>query len=808
MIVLSRLRQMLRSLVRRPSFTVPAVLTLALGVASTTAVFSVVYALLLRPLPFADASRLVRIWGSDLHSGEPRSNVSLPDFREWSVQNRSFEAIAAYQPQDGSLNVPGTTAERISEALATANLFPVLGVNMTAGRPFSPAEDRIGGAAVAIISHDLWTSRYGRDPGAIGRTMILDGVPHTIVGVVEAGASFPPKTDVWLPLEAAMPPWMRERSVRSLGVVARLRPAASVQSAQRDMDVLCARLQKSFPADDTGRGALVEPLRDALIGSTRDLVRIVFAAVLLLLVLCCANVAALILVRQGQREQEIAIRLALGASRATLVVEAFSESLITGAAAGVTGVMAAAAAVAEIVRLAPTSLPMRSSIALDWRVVVFAFAVAIATSAIAGVIPLLRRAAIMHSVVRPAGRSVTGSQSRGMRRLLVVGELALAVTLTCGALLLIRSYRNLAATSPGIAHLDVITAELQLPDAKTPRQDDGAPRPSPRMAQACAEVLGAIRRLPEITSAALAMDHPLRAGWTTGGVTIPGRPPDNGPPDQFRMRAITAGYASTVGLALLAGRDLGAADTIDAEPVVVINRAMAEKYFAGANPIDRTIVLWGTPRRIVGVFADERFLGLQEGSAPALYPPLDQIWLPSARFDLVVRSRQPLAPTMTDVRSTLAAIDGDISVSHPATLAGIASDLIAPQRFTMVLLSAFGSLSLVLAAIGVFGLIAYQVSLRARELGIRAALGAERSRLVLLIVREAAVLSAVAAAAGTAGALLLTRFLERLLFGVSPTDPATLAASALALAVIGICAAAVPALRASRVDPMTALRAE
>ncbi|HKB81401.1 MAG TPA: ABC transporter permease [Thermoanaerobaculia bacterium] len=802
----SKVRQSIRSLLRRPGFTIPAVLTLALAIGATTAVFSVLWGVLLSALPYTDPGRLVMVWENDLHNHSPREAASLPDFRDFQAQSRSFAALSALTSEDMTLSDPRSGAERIASGHVTFDLFSMLGVKPLLGRSFSSGDDQPNSANEVILGYALWQLHFGGDPSILGRRIRLENAAYTIIGVMPRGFAFPADTRLWTALEPHLKEFQRMRGNHGLLVIGRLRRGATLASAREEMAVIAARLARAYPSDNVGRGVFVEPLHEAIAGRTRPVLLLLFGAALLVLLIGCANVAGLMFVRVGQRGREIAVRFALGASRANVTREILLESLCISIAGAIAGTALAAWGVKTLLLLAPDTLPRRDAIAVHLPVLAFAMGMAVLSCVLAGLLPSISgsKQPLLKSV-RDAGANTDPSHARRSRRVLIVGELALAVVLTIGAVLLLRSYGNLAHVDVGVSHLDLITANIRFPEGKYPTPSRSEYPKWPKMTQAYDALLASVRSIPGVTGVALALNHPLRAGWTSQ-TRVVGRPATPGPQDELRIRPVSAGYARTVGLPLLKGREIEPSDRNGSEPVALINEATAEKYFPAEDPVGRKMEFWGIERRIVGVVGNERFLGLERGSEPAIYPPLAQV--PMNDIFVVLRSERPLQQVLPELLSAVAAVDPDVPRADPRTLATLVSHALAPERFTTVLLSIFSALALMLAAIGVFGLIAYQVSLRLRELSIRTALGAERRDLVLMIVREAGALSLVAMVIGWLAATALTRFLSTFLFGVTPLDPQAFLVSGFVLIAIGLAAGAIPAIRASRIDPMSVLRAE
>jgi putative ABC transport system permease protein len=807
------LRYGLRSLLRTPGFTGVAVLTLALGIGATTAIFSVVNAVLLRPLPYPEAERIVMVWMDNRRQGTPEDIHSWPNYADYRAQNRVFAELAAYVPS--GYNITGGCVEgacepqRVAAAASTAPLFGVLGVNPLLGRVYSADEEQQGRDAVVVISHGLWTRQFGGDPAVVGRTVRLNGRARTVIGVMPRGFAFPsPDTDVWVPL--VVPPQAREqRLVYGLYVVGRLKPAVTLERARGDMTTLARRLEEQYP-ENRDLGVNLVALPEQVIGKTlRTALWIMLGAVAAVLLIGCANVANLLLSRAATREREVGVRLALGASRGRLVRQLLTESVLLASLGGALGVLLAWGGLRVLVGLAPADIPRLDQVRVDGVVLAVVALVVMVTGVAFGLVPALQASRPnLVEALREGGRGGTaGQRGHRLRRLLAGAQVALVVVLLTAAGLLIRSFLQLQQVQLGFRPDHLLTMQLALPSAKYQ---------SPQQRLAFYDALvERVREVPGVQGAGAISDIFLSQTPRSTIFTIEGRPPT---PDQQNaevpLDAVTPDYFRVMGIPLKAGRTFTARDGPDAPPVVMVNENMARRFWPGEDPIGKRFK-YGAPDTpdsvspwltIVGVVGDMRRTGYDAPVRYETFLPLAQ--QPVPWMTLVVRTaREPLALAPA-VRAQVRAIDPELPVYEIKSMDQLLSAMVAQRRFSMALLGTFAGLALVLGLVGVYGVTSYLVVQRTREVGLRLALGAQPQELVRMVVRQGMGVAAAGIGIGLVGALAVTRLMAGLLYGVSPTDAATLAAVTALLALATLLANYVPARRAARVDPIVALRSD
>lgn len=801
---LQDLRYAARTLVKNPGFAIAAALTLALGVGANTAIFSVVNGVLLRPLPFAEPDRLMIVWETDPHNQSFREGASVPDFFDWKHQSRRFEQLAASTGAERNLTGPGKEPERLEIAAVSYDLFSLLKVEPSVGRAFRPEEDEPGGARVAILSHGMWQSRYGGAPEALGQIITLDGRDHEIVGVMPKHFDFPADAPLWVPLASATETFREVRGVHNLTVLGRLKRDATREAAQAEMAAIAARLERQFPEDNRGRGAAVESLHEAVVGRVRPALLVLLGAVGLVLLIACANVASLMLARASSRSREIAIRTSLGASRIRLVRQLLTESVLLALIGGAVGLAAAFWGLDALLALSPANLPRSDSIGIDLAVLGFTFGLSVMVGVVSGLVPAIQSSSAALSKTLNASSLRAGVRG-GTRGFLVVAEVAMAVVLAVGAGLLIKSFSHLRRVDPGFRAENLLTLRITLPESKYPVPPRSEYPKWPEAVSFYERLLERASAVPGVVSAAVALNHPLASGWTSQ-IEIVGRPEPLGPRDEVRMRPVSPGYFQTIGVPVLKGRAPGERDRQGMPSVLAVNEAMARRYFPGENAIGHSVRFWGKPREIVGIVRDVRFRGLGRDVDPAIYPALSQ--MPMSEFSLVVRTRVPPLSVLPALRTAVRSIDPDLAFFDVATLEQLLSDSVGAPRFHMVLLTAFGALALLLAAVGIYGLLSYSVAQRTREIGIRSALGARRADLLRLVVGEGLARSVLGLLLGLTGAFILTRFLAGLLFQVGTRDPYIFASVAATLLGVAFLASYLPARRAAKVDPMVALRYE
>jgi putative ABC transport system permease protein len=807
------LRHSFRALGRSPGFTAATVATLALGIGANTAIFSAVHAVLLAPLPYRGADRLVMVEGNYLTLGMEKIGASVPEFLDERAGISSFEALAAFRSRDLNLT-GGGEAERVPGASVSSDLFPLLGVSPARGRGFARAEEEAGRGSVAVVSDGFWRRHFAADPAAVGRTVTLNGTAYTIVGVMPPGFEFPHpayplahRADIWLPLSFTAEERLH-RSAYSLRVVARLRGGVSLARANAEAVALGRRWQRDLPdyrgprGEDGGWKLSVVPLTREIAGpGARRSLFVLLAAVGLLLLIACANLANLNLARSLAREPETAIRLAVGASRWRIARLLLAESLTLALLGGAAGALLALRGVGWLASSHPSALPRLGEARADAVFFVFAFALSALTGLLFGLAPALRAART--DLARSMRR--TGKVSGGLpgRRLLVASEVGLAVILLAGSGLLLRSFVRLAAVNPGFDPQHVLTAEIALPAS---RYDTDA-----RRAEFFDRLTDRLRQLPGVTAAGAASLLPLSGPGFSGPFSVEGRPFDTANPSFAGYRAVTPGYFATLSMRLSAGRPLTRGDAAGQTPVVIVADTLARRFFPKGDSLGKRIKLGapGSPRpwlTVVGVIADAPYAGLSIPARPEMYVP--QVQSPVSAMSLVVRGTADPMDLAASVRAAVATIDPDQPVYDVRALERLVSDAVAAPRLSALLLALFAGLAVTLSAVGVYGVASYSAARRTREMGIRAALGAAPGDLIRLALSEGTRSAAIGLVAGLAAALVLARGLSGLLYGISPWDPATFSIAAAFLAGVCLLAAYVPARRAAFNDPMTALRTD
>ena len=797
------LRYGARMLLKNPSFTFVAVLTLALGIGANTAIFSVVNAVLLRPLPYAEPERLVWLW--DTQPQLPTAPTSLPDFLEWKSQNRSFEHLAAFQSGSMFLDTGDGTRDT-PVGLVTPEMFALFRVSPILGRTFTDEETLPGRFRVAVLGHALWRSRFGSDPNVLGRTIDLSGAPYTIIGVMPEGFSFPDRAELWRPLP--IDPNNLDWGPHYLRVVGRLKPGVTLKQAQAEMSPIAARLSAQHADKNAGHGVKLELLRDVVVGDIGPALFILLGAVGFVLLIACANVANLLLGRVGARQKEIAVRTALGAGRLRVVRQLLTESLMLSVGGGAAGLLIAVWGVNWLVSLGPDTIPRVHEIAVDPRVICFTLLISVATSLLFGLAPALQASRPdLTGALKEGGRSGAGLHRNRLRSVLVISEVALSLVLLIGAGLMIRSFAKLNEVDPGFNPNRVFTMGVALLRNKYPEEE--------RVASFYSQLLERAAATPGVESAGAISDLPLLGSNTSDSFTIEGRPPvakQEEPSTEYHV--VTPRYFESMGIPLLAGRDFAETDTKQAPNVVVINESFARRHFAGDNPLGHRIRLQGQerdPLLIVGVVGDVRQLGIDkqpvpEAFVPFLQDPLSKTYQRS--MTIVARTKSDPAAVAGSLRAALTSLDKSLPVYDLKPMTEYLRDSLARRRFNLILLTAFGGVALALAAVGIYGVISYGVTQRTHEIGIRMALGAKKGDVLRLVVRQGMMMALVGVAIGLLASLALTRLMESLLFGVSVTDPLTFTMIALLLTSVALLACFVPARRAAKVDPLVALRYE
>jgi putative ABC transport system permease protein len=805
--MLADLRYALRTLIQSPRFSVAAVVALALGIGANSAMFSVVYGVLLRPLPFPQPDRLVFVQEASLRH-EGTSPTSPATLRDWREQQHVFDAMAAAELWGGSLTGSGRP-EEISGLRVSPSLLAVLRVSPALGRGFQDADQQ-----TVVLSHGLWQRRFGGDPGAIGRNLILNGTSYRVIGVMPAGFRFPPfwaeKAELWVPLVFA-PDRANDRGSRSLRVFARLRDGVSLQQAQAEMGAIAGRLQHAYPESyGTDAGARVLPLAEVTVGKVKPALLVLLGAVTFLLLIACANVANLLLARASGRQKEIALRLALGAPRWRLVRQLLAESLTLSAAGGALGLMLAWAAVHALTAAIPDAsrftLPRYQELGIGTMVVLFTFGVCAATGVLFGLAPALQFSRLdLQGTLKEGGRGTSHHSRTTLRSLLVVGEVAVSLMLLAGAGLMVRSLARLGAVDAGFDPHGVLTLRVVLSGPAY-----AAPDKRNRFYR---QAMDRVAAIPGVESAAGINHLPLAGDLWTFSFTVEGRPaPASADVPGAAFRVAMPGYFQTMRIPVLRGRDFSEQDDSAAPLVVVINRTMAQRFWPGEDALGKRIRLGGPNSRsswitVVGVVKDVEQGEWGAAADNEFYFPYRQNPEDFQKYITVVaRSAGDPAALATAIEKEIWSLDRDALVADVATLQQVVERAVWQPRSSTRLFAGFAMLALVLAAIGIYGVISYGVSQRRQEIGIRMALGARPADVLRAVLGEGAVLTGSGTALGLAGALVLTRYLRSLLYEVSATDPAVLAASAGILVLLAMAAAFLPARRATRVDPMIALR--
>ena len=800
--LLQDLKYSARLLARAPGFTLTAAAALAIGIGANTAIFSVVNTLLLQRLPYRDASRLAVVWEHNLPRSRKNNVVAPANFIHWREMNQTLQDLAAVTPSYGVTLSGGREPEVLQAQAVTAELFAILGVGPALGRTFTAAENRPG-TRLALISDRLWKRRFGGDRSVLEQTVQLQGFSYAIVGVMPPGFSFLDATvDVWLPIGFTAE--SRNPRGRSLSVVARLKEGVTFERAQQDMVRVGSELTAMFPAFNTGWTVNVVPLREQLTGDFKPALFVLASAVAFVLLIACANVANLLLARATARHRELAVRAALGAGRGRLVRQLLTESLLLSIAGGAAGLTAAWWAVRylRVVAAERLSIPRLELVAIDGWVLSFTVAASLLSAVVFGIVPaVMGSGAHLSPSLKEGGR--TGSAARGTRArgAFVVIEVGLALVLLVGAGLLVRSFARLLEVHPGFEPEKTITMRLSLLPAKYPGNEPAA--------QFFDRFFQEIDRLPGVQAAGAVSWLPLTGLGAATSMVILGQPiPPPGQEPVTDVRVLSHGYLKAMGIPLLRGRLFNESDPADARGRVVVNETFARTYWPNEDPIGKRVhINWDDlDDEIIGVVGDVKHVSLDRGIRPMTYWPYRRY--PYNSMTVAVRTAGDPALVVGEISSVLRRLDPDLALAAVRTMDEIVSNSVAERRLTMLLLTVFAGAALLLAAVGIYGVIAYSVTQRTQEIGIRMALGAQRADVLRLVVRNALVLVAVGVAAGGAGALILTRLMSGLLFHVRPADPLTFAVVSGVLIAVALAASTLPGLRATKVDPVIALRAD
>jgi len=810
--LLQDIRYGARRLLKRRGFTLIAVLTLALGIGANTTIFSVVNSVLLRPLPYRDSERLVMVWQTFLKKGWPQVPVTTLDFADIKAQSRSFDemATAFLDKEDYSLTGAGD-AEQVSGMAISANMFDLLGARPALGRNFLGDEDTVGHDRVVVISHGLWQRKFGGEPQVIGKTINLDSQLYTIIGVMPAGFEFPPPVsrgmlnvsasrDLWVPLVITRP----NRDSHSLAVIARLKPEVTVAQADAEIATIARQLEQQYPATNSDTGTSLSSLHEQVVQNVRPALWLLFGAVGFVLLIACANIASLLLTRATAQRREMAVRAALGANRSDLLRQLLVETLLLALAGGGLGLLAALWGIDLLRALNPGKLPRLAEVAVDFRVFAFTALMSLLTGLLFGLAPALHASRVnLSECLKLNARGLAGAASGRLRSLLVISEVALALVLLAGAGLLIRSFNHLMNVDPGFSPHNLLTAGIRLPGLRYANDE--------QVAAFNQQLVERVAQLPGVVSVGTVNSLPITGFQAATGIYIEGRPAATSISELplVNQRVVSPGYFQTMGIRLIKGRVFTDLDRRDTMRVVLINETLAERYFAGEEAIGKRIKIdsqeapWS---QIVGVVGDVRHAGLTQQIEPETYVPYTQdSWGVMA---LVVRTTNDPASLAAAVRAQVWTIDKEQPVFSVKTMDEILATSLAAERFNLILLGSFAAIALLMATMGIYGVSAYTVSQRTQEIGIRMALGAQPGNVLKLILYWAMRLILIGVACGLAAAFALTRLMESLLFGTSATDPATFAMVSLLLAGVALGACFVPARRATRVDPLVALRYE
>ncbi len=796
------LRYGVRLILKSPGFACVAILALGLGIGANTAIFSLVDRVLIRPLPYPDPDRLVMVWEDASYISFPRSTPAVANFVDWKQQNQVFTDTAAMR--DSRFSLTGDGSPEMIEGLAVgANLLGVLGVKPLLGRAFTDAEDH-SGENVVLLSYRLWQSRYGRDPGIIGRNILMDGIKKTVIGVLPAGFTVPSSRQVQylVPMHFTPQQWQNRRS-HYLRVMARLKPGITLVRAQSDMSTIARRLEQQYPNSNTHVGAVVVPVREQFVGKTGTALWVLLAAAGCVLLIACANVANLLLAKAALREREMAIRSALGAARSRLITQMVTESLLLSIAGGALGLLLARISAGLLVSLIPVGLAANTGI--DGTLLLFNLTVSLMTGLVFGLAPALQTVSVgIVERLKEGGRAGVGGASRRLRDVLVVAEVALALILLVSAGLLLQTLRNLHAIDAGFKPENILTLTTRLPGTKYSNHAE-------RVAY-FDSVLNRVRTLPGVENAGFTSNLPFTTIGNTNGFLVEGVqfPPGSGPDALYRE--VTSDFLQTMHIRLLEGRFFGSEDRAESLPVVIINETFKKQFWPSESALGKRIQTSGsnTPwQTIVGVVRDVRERGPELDMKPAVYLPFVQVpfgWnIPS---QLAVRTAMDPLGIAKAAREAIWAVDRDQPISDTGTMEDIVDLAVADHKQQTTLLGSFAALALVLASLGIYGVLSYAVTQRTREIGLRMALGASPGDVTGMVVRQGLALTALGIGIGLSVAFAVTRSLTKLLVGVQAADPGIYGGVAALLVLVALVACYVPAARAARVDPMIALREE
>ncbi len=805
--LLKDVRFAIRNLWQRPTFAAVAVGTIALGIGATTAIFSVVNAVLIKDLPFEEPDRLVQVWSSNTERGIARGFMSPPDIADYQARNRTFVDLAAYSEAELALIDTEGSAVKATGTWAGDNLFSVLGVRPLLGRTFTPEDGGAGAPKVVVLGHDFWQDRFGGDENVLGTSITVENDAYAIVGIMPPGFDFPAQSNFWLNRYLLSYPG---RYARWMDVVGRIQPGVDIEAARSDLANIAGQLQVEYPDWNRAYGTTVITLHESVAGDTRSALLVLLGATAFLMLIVCVNVINLLLARMADRGREIALRTALGAGRLRLGRQLLTESLVLAVAGAAVGVVLAVLGVEALLTLGPANLPRLDEVSVDGGVLLYVTAITIVTGLAFGMAPVFRLARTdVQLVLQDASKgSTVGLGRERIRNLLVTTEIALAVMLVIGAGLLVKSYSLLIETDPGFNATGILTFQLDLPTASY--------RDLPDVSEYHRNMTERLGNISGVTSVAGTATLPFDPEVPfLGNFLINGRPPPReGEEPRAHYRQVTPDYFRTMGIGLVSGREFTSLDHGDAPGAVIVNEALARRYFPDKEPIGE--VIEGLPPhlalggflvdqfQIVGVVRDVKYSGLAETSEPSLYLPVAQA--PFRRMSFTLRTTADPISLMTQVRGEVAGVDPIVPLSRIETMERLLSTSVARERFSMLLLGLFAFVALLLAAVGIYGVISYSIAQRTAELGIRMAVGADGGDVLKLVMRQGVRLATWGVGAGLFGAVMLTRVMASQLYGVSVRDPLIFLSVALVLGLVALLATYLPALRASRIEPVLALQ--
>ncbi|MCI0486738.1 MAG: ABC transporter permease [Blastocatellia bacterium] len=800
------LRYAIRMLLKKPGFTVIAVLTLALGIGANTAIFTVVDAALLKGLPYEDPDRLFHLWETTPQKEYSQREASYPDYQDWQ-KNQAFDSMAAYTGGMATMTGRGDP-ERVASPSATANFFSVLGVEALIGRTFQPGEDVPGAERVTVLTFGFWQRRFGGDPAILGQSLTLNGNNHIVVGVLPPSFQFALRqADLWRPYQPSEMQLSR-RFMHGTNVIARLKDGVTVEKAQAEMSAIGARIEQEHNQSHAGTGIILVPLQEEVVGDVKPVLFVLLAAVGFVLLIACANVANLLLVRSTARRKEMAIRAALGAGRSSLIRQLLTESLLLSIVGGIIGLLIAQWGVEALVAAIPehqlNTMPYLKGLGLDSGILIFAASLSIATGIVFGLAPALQSSKTdLTEALKEGGRASAASSRNRLRSLLVVTEIALALVLLVGAGLMMRSLMKLLEVDPGFKTENLLTMTVSLPSGKFTEAS--------QVVEFHKQLISRVESLPGVTGAGTVNILPLIGGNTTR-FYVEGEPvPPPGEETESNLRTAGSNYFRVMGIPLIKGRHFDERDNVDAPGVLIVNKTLADRVLPGRDIVGRRLAFSGfniPPVEVVGVVGDVKITGLDDEIKPVIYSPFQQG--PSLTTSLVVRTGSDAANLAAAIRSELRSMEPDITLFAVRTMEEMiaVSPATFMRRYPALLIGVFAAVALLLASIGIYGVISYSVGQQTHDIGVRVALGARTSDIIGMVMKQGAGLAVAGVALGLAGAFAVTRLLESMLFEVSATDPVTFALVPALLIGVALLACYIPARRAAKVDPMVALRYE